>query len=131
MLMPGIYDGNPLHQSVRGKSFDDSESFISTNKLTGRSRGLPENNLLKSFSIDKEKANSVAKIKVVVCLSIIPFECLSCALPICCVVGSCLVFIRQIALSMDELNLSIEDSNCISISLPLLYIHMITSSKYT
>ncbi|XP_061993447.1 kinesin-like protein KIN-13B isoform X2 [Rosa rugosa] len=51
---------------VRGKSFDDSDPFVSTNKLTSRSRGLPENNLLKSVSIDKERANSVAKIKVVV-----------------------------------------------------------------
>ncbi|XP_031252782.1 kinesin-like protein KIN-13B isoform X2 [Pistacia vera] len=33
---------------------------------TGRARGLPENNLLKSFAADKEKASSVAKIKVVV-----------------------------------------------------------------
>ncbi|KAM5547735.1 kinesin-like protein KIN-13B [Rosa sericea] len=51
---------------VRGKSFDDSDPFVSTNKLTSRSRGLPENNLLKSVSIDKERANNVAKIKVVV-----------------------------------------------------------------
>ncbi|PON94559.1 Kinesin-like protein [Trema orientale] len=54
------------HQPVRGKSFDDSESFLSTNKLAGRTRGLNENNLLKSFSADKERANNVAKIKVVV-----------------------------------------------------------------
>nr|XP_011458766.1 PREDICTED: kinesin-13A-like [Fragaria vesca subsp. vesca] len=51
---------------VRGKSFDDSEPFVSSNKVTGRSRGLPENNLLKSVSVDKERANNVAKIKVVV-----------------------------------------------------------------
>ncbi|XP_060669055.1 kinesin-like protein KIN-13B [Ziziphus jujuba] len=64
MPMPSLYDGKQLHQPVRGKSFDDSESF----KITGRSRGfpVPENNLLKSISVDKEKANSVAKIKVVV-----------------------------------------------------------------
>lgn len=55
---------------VRGKSFDDSDPFVSTNKLTSRSRGLPENNLLKSVSIDKERANSVAKIKVVVCVTL-------------------------------------------------------------
>ncbi|XP_050388048.1 kinesin-like protein KIN-13B [Argentina anserina] len=51
---------------VHGKSFDDSEPFVSTNKLTGRSRGLPENNLSKSVTVDKERANNVAKIKVVV-----------------------------------------------------------------
>ncbi|KAH9666014.1 kinesin-like protein KIN-13B [Citrus sinensis] len=50
------------------RSFDDSEPHIANNKQTGRARGLPENNLLKSFAADKEKANasSVAKIKVVV-----------------------------------------------------------------
>lgn len=55
---------------VRGKSFDDSEPFVSGNKPTGRSRGLPENNLLKSVSVDKERANNVAKIKVVVCITL-------------------------------------------------------------
>lgn len=68
MPMTGLYDGKQLHHPVRGKSFDDSESFLSPNKVTGRSRGLPENNLLKSISTDKEKANNVAKIKVVVCV---------------------------------------------------------------
>ncbi|KAK9947702.1 hypothetical protein M0R45_003315 [Rubus argutus] len=66
MPVSGLYDGYSLHQPVRGKSFDDSEPFVSTNKLTSRSRGLAENNLLKSVSLDKERANSVAKIKVVV-----------------------------------------------------------------
>ena len=65
MPVTSLYNG---HQTVRGKSFDDSESFLSTNKLTSRMRGLNENNLLKSFSADKERANNVAKIKVVVCL---------------------------------------------------------------
>ena len=64
MPVTSLYNG---HQTVRGKSFDDSESFLSTNKLTGRMRGLNDNNL-KSFSADKERANNVAKIKVVVCL---------------------------------------------------------------
>ncbi|KAF4350476.1 hypothetical protein G4B88_018032 [Cannabis sativa] len=58
-----LYNG---HQSGRGKSFDDSESFLSNNKLTGRARGLNDNALLKSFAADKERANNVAKIKVVV-----------------------------------------------------------------
>ena len=52
---------------VLGKSFDDSEPYMSTSKLTNRIRGVPENSLLKSFSGDKERANNVAKIKVVVC----------------------------------------------------------------
>lgn len=63
MPASGLYDGTSLYQPVRGRSFDDSEPF----KQTGRARGLPENNLLKSFAADKEKASSVAKIKVVVC----------------------------------------------------------------
>lgn len=67
MPVSGQSNGHPLHHPGRGKSLDDSEPFLSTNKLTSRSRGLPENNLLKSFSSDKERANSVAKIKVVVC----------------------------------------------------------------
>ena len=63
MPVSGLYDGNSLY---RGRSFDDSEPYIS-NKQTGRARGLPENNLLKSFAADKDKASAVAKIKVVVC----------------------------------------------------------------
>ncbi|XP_010249745.1 PREDICTED: kinesin-like protein KIN-13B [Nelumbo nucifera] len=66
MPVPGLYDGSSLYHSVRGRSFDDSEPYLSTNKQTTRARGLPENNLLKSFTADKEKASSVAKIKVVV-----------------------------------------------------------------
>ncbi|KAG6662281.1 kinesin-like protein KIN-13B isoform X2 [Carya illinoinensis] len=64
--VPSIYDGSQLHQTLHGKSFDDSDPFAHIAKLTNRSRGLPENNLLKSFSADKERANNVAKIKVVV-----------------------------------------------------------------
>ncbi|KAI9160993.1 hypothetical protein LWI28_013483 [Acer negundo] len=66
MPVPGLYDGSSLYNPVRGRSFDDSEPYIPNNKQTGRARGLPENNLLKSFAADKEKASSVAKIKVVV-----------------------------------------------------------------
>ncbi|KAF8400781.1 hypothetical protein HHK36_014083 [Tetracentron sinense] len=65
MPVPGLYDGSSLDHAVRGRSFDDSESYLSINKQTSRARGLPEN-LLKGFSTDKEKASSVAKIKVVV-----------------------------------------------------------------
>lgn len=67
MPASGLYDGSSLYNPVRGRSFDDSEPYITNNKQPGRARGLPENNLLKSFAADKEKANSVAKIKVVVC----------------------------------------------------------------
>ncbi|XP_062149081.1 kinesin-like protein KIN-13B [Alnus glutinosa] len=66
MSVPSLYDGSQLHQILHGTSFEDSEPFVSTNRLTNRPRGLPENNLLKSFSMDKERSNNVAKIKVVV-----------------------------------------------------------------
>lgn len=67
MSVSSLYDATSLYNPVRGRSFDDSEPFLLNNKQTGRTRGLPENNLFKSFAVDKEKANSVAKIKVVVC----------------------------------------------------------------
>lgn len=67
MPVTGLYDGSSLYNPVRGRSFDDSESYIANNKQTGRARGFPDNNLLKSFAADKDKASSVAKIKVVVC----------------------------------------------------------------
>lgn len=62
----GPYEGSSLYQSIRGRSFDDSEPYLPNNRQTNRARGLPENSLLKSFPADKEKAGSVAKIKVVV-----------------------------------------------------------------
>ncbi|KAI5593998.1 hypothetical protein BDE02_03G047500 [Populus trichocarpa] len=64
--VPGLYDGSSLFHPVRGRSFDDSDPYISSNKQTGRAPGLPDNILLKSFDVDKEKTSSVAKIKVVV-----------------------------------------------------------------
>lgn len=63
--VPSAYDRS-LHQPVRGRSFDDCEPYLSTNKVKDRSRGLQDNTLLRSFTADKEKANNVAKIKVVV-----------------------------------------------------------------
>lgn len=69
MSVPGLYDESSLFNPVRGRSFDDSEPYILNNKQTGRARAMPENSLLKSVAIDKEKASSVAKIKVVVCFS--------------------------------------------------------------
>ncbi|KAJ9688452.1 hypothetical protein PVL29_014226 [Vitis rotundifolia] len=62
----GLYDGPSFRQHVHGKSFDDSEPYLTNNKLANKARGLSDNNLLKSFSVDKEKASNVAKIKVVV-----------------------------------------------------------------
>ncbi|KAF9615662.1 hypothetical protein IFM89_025912 [Coptis chinensis] len=66
MPVPGLYDGTSHYHSMRGRSFDDSEPYIAGNKQTSRARGLPDNNLMKSFVADKEKSGSVAKIKVVV-----------------------------------------------------------------
>ncbi|GKV27019.1 hypothetical protein SLEP1_g36228 [Rubroshorea leprosula] len=66
MPVPSLYDGSSLSNLVRGRSFDDSEHYISNDKQTGRTSDVPENSLLKSFAGDKEKVNSVAKIKVVV-----------------------------------------------------------------
>ncbi|XP_057969126.1 kinesin-like protein KIN-13B [Malania oleifera] len=66
MPVSGAYRVLSFHQPGRGKSFDDSDPHLFTNKLTNKARGLPENILLKSFSADKEKASNVAKIKVVV-----------------------------------------------------------------
>ncbi|MBA0779388.1 hypothetical protein Gotri_003644 [Gossypium trilobum] len=65
MPVPNLYNGPSLYNPVRGRSFDDSEPYIS-NKQTGGGGVVPENELLKSFAVDKEKVNSVAKIKVVV-----------------------------------------------------------------
>ncbi|MBA0695730.1 hypothetical protein Goari_002338 [Gossypium aridum] len=65
MPVPNLYNGPSLYNPVRGRSFDDAEPYIS-NKQTGGGGVVPENELLKSFAGDKEKVNSVAKIKVVV-----------------------------------------------------------------
>ncbi|KAA8541804.1 hypothetical protein F0562_022956 [Nyssa sinensis] len=66
MPVAGLYDATSMYHLTRGRSFDDSEPYLGNNKQIGRVRGLPENNLLKSFAPDKEKASNVAKIKVVV-----------------------------------------------------------------
>ncbi|KAK7325178.1 hypothetical protein VNO77_29314 [Canavalia gladiata] len=63
MPASNAYDANVLYQPARGRSFDDAEPYM-VSKQTGRARA-PEN-ILKSFPADKEKSNSVAKIKVVV-----------------------------------------------------------------
>ncbi|KAI3835321.1 hypothetical protein MKW98_020437 [Papaver atlanticum] len=63
---PGEYDGSSFYQSGRDRSYEDTEPYIQGNKQISRARGVPENNLMKSFSVEKEKNSSVAKIKVVV-----------------------------------------------------------------
>ncbi|KAG5537691.1 hypothetical protein RHGRI_024969 [Rhododendron griersonianum] len=66
MSVPALYDAPSLYRSVPGRSLDDSDTYLANNKQIGRARGVPDNNLLKSFVADKEKASNVAKIKVVV-----------------------------------------------------------------
>lgn len=63
----GISDGPHMFNPSRVRSFDDAEPYMRNNKHAGRTCGLPDNVLLKSFATDKDKASSVAKIKVVVC----------------------------------------------------------------
>ncbi|XAR67719.1 Plus-end-directed kinesin ATPase [Bertholletia excelsa] len=65
MPVPGLYDA-PLSRLVRGRSFEDSDQYLANNKQTGRVRAMPDNNLVKSFAADKDRASNVAKIKVVV-----------------------------------------------------------------
>lgn len=63
------------------RGFDDAEAYISNNIQTSRPQDLTENNLLKSVAADKERANSVAKIKVVVCIILFPYlNCVTCLL---------------------------------------------------
>jgi len=66
MSVPALYDAPSLYRPVPGRSFDDSDAYLANNKQTGRVRGVPDNNLMKSFVADKDKASNVAKIKVVV-----------------------------------------------------------------
>ncbi|XVF49197.1 hypothetical protein PTKIN_Ptkin03bG0249300 [Pterospermum kingtungense] len=66
LQVPNLYEGHRFQKPVGGKGFDDSEPYLSTNKLTNRPRAMAENNLVKSISVDKDRANNVAKIKVVV-----------------------------------------------------------------
>ncbi|KAL6537533.1 Kinesin-like protein KIN-13B [Orobanche minor] len=66
MSVPGLYDGPPMNQFSRRRSFDDSDPYFGNNKQTGKTRGLPESNVLKSLAADNVKASNVAKIKVVV-----------------------------------------------------------------
>ncbi|KAL7600154.1 hypothetical protein Lser_V15G25229 [Lactuca serriola] len=56
----------PMYNSTRDRSFDDAEPYFGNSKQPSKARGLPDNNLLKNFAPEKEKASTVAKIKVVV-----------------------------------------------------------------
>nr|GMD79596.1 kinesin-like protein KIN-13B [Ipomoea batatas] len=47
-------------------SSDDSDAYFTNNKQSSTVCGLLENNVMKSFAADKERANNDAKIKVVV-----------------------------------------------------------------
>ncbi|RYR48710.1 hypothetical protein Ahy_A07g034769 [Arachis hypogaea] len=48
--------------------FDDSaEDILGGSRLGNKFRGLSKNQILRSSSSDKERANNVAKIKVVIC----------------------------------------------------------------
>lgn len=66
MPAPAMVDAS-MYRSSRGRSFDDSEPYYGASKPSSRARNMPENNTLKPFVPDKEKASNVAKIKVVVC----------------------------------------------------------------
>ncbi|CAM8983910.1 hypothetical protein QQ045_001030 [Rhodiola kirilowii] len=66
MSAPSLFEKTAFQHHTRGKSYDDFEPYSSAEKLVNKARGPSENNLIKSFAADKEKANNVAKIKVVV-----------------------------------------------------------------
>ncbi|GKF69531.1 kinesin-like protein KIN-13B, partial [Tanacetum coccineum] len=55
-----------VYNNAQGRSFDDAKPYFRNSKHTSKARGFPDNNLIKSFAPEKEKASSVAKIKVVV-----------------------------------------------------------------
>ncbi|KAK7271913.1 hypothetical protein RJT34_28183 [Clitoria ternatea] len=63
VAVSNAYDASSLYQPGRARSFDDTEPYM-LSKQAVRARA-PEN-ILKSIPADKEKSNSVAKIKVVV-----------------------------------------------------------------
>lgn len=66
MSIPSLYDGPSMHHFARGRSFDDAEQYLGNGKQAGKFRGVSEDNAMKNFTVDKEKASNVAKIKVVV-----------------------------------------------------------------
>ena len=75
MPVPSLYDAPPINNLSRGRSFDDSDPYLGMNKQTGKTRGLPDTNVLKSITADNVKASNVAKIKVVVCILFFSSSC--------------------------------------------------------
>ncbi|KAE8680979.1 Kinesin-13A [Hibiscus syriacus] len=71
-LSPGLldlysFDTEPLPEFLSLlQAFSIYEPYRSTDKLSSKPRGMADNNVLKSISVDKERAKNVAKIKVVV-----------------------------------------------------------------
>lgn len=63
---PSLLEKTGFQHHMRVKSYDDFGQYSSSDKLVNKSRGPTENSLTKSIASDKEKANNVAKIKVVV-----------------------------------------------------------------
>ncbi|GKC02166.1 hypothetical protein Tco_0993776 [Tanacetum coccineum] len=70
LLIPSVYS------NAQGRSFDDAKPYFGNSKQTSKARGFPDNNLMKSFAPEKEKASSVAKIKVV-CFTYLDLLCCS------------------------------------------------------
>ncbi|XP_073109094.1 kinesin-like protein KIN-13B [Elaeis guineensis] len=64
--IPGLYDGVQPFGYAPGRGFDDSDPSFSASKQMSMAQFVGESNPLRSFSADKEKLASVAKIKVVV-----------------------------------------------------------------
>ncbi|KAK6941527.1 Kinesin motor domain, partial [Dillenia turbinata] len=66
-LIPQMPFSSLYDSPINGKSFDNSEPYLArSDRYTNKVRGLPDNNLPRSLSADKEKSSTVAKIKVVV-----------------------------------------------------------------
>ncbi|GKE18344.1 hypothetical protein Tco_1425921 [Tanacetum coccineum] len=70
MTITSSHYGVPVYSNAQGRSFDDAKPYFGNSKQTSKARGFPDNNLMKSFAPKKEKASSIAKIKVVVCVLI-------------------------------------------------------------
>lgn len=63
---PGFYDGAGRFAGSRERSFDELEAGIYSNKQFAKSTSMTDSNISKSFTLEKDKPGSVAKIKVVV-----------------------------------------------------------------
>ncbi|XP_023516471.1 kinesin-like protein KIN-13B [Cucurbita pepo subsp. pepo] len=64
---PGLLDLHAFDTELLPEAaYNDSEPLFAASKLPNRPGGASDNNLLKSISVDKERTNNVAKIKVVV-----------------------------------------------------------------